>query len=130
GLTESASRILSGIFDAAAVMELNRLPELFCGFPRREGESPTWYPTACAPQAWSAGAVFLLLEASLGLSVDALQRRITLRRPVLPEFLRHIRLRDLRVGDAQVDVHMFRTGDGFAATVERRVGDLELVVSH
>jgi glycogen debranching enzyme len=129
GLAESASRIFSGIFDAAAVMEFNRLPELFCGFPRREGEGPTWYPTACSPQAWSAGAVFLLLEASLGLTVDALQSRIELRRPVLPAFLRHIRLRDLKVGDAQADVHLFRSGDSVAAAVERRIGDLEVIVS-
>ena len=50
----------------ALFVDLHRLPELFCGFPRRPGEGPTLYPVACAPQAWAAGAVFMLLQAALG----------------------------------------------------------------
>jgi glycogen debranching enzyme len=42
------------------------MPELFCGFPRRTGEGPTLYPVSCAPQAWAAGALFMLLEACSG----------------------------------------------------------------
>ena len=55
--------VLAGMMDASIFFDLHRLPELFCGFPRRPGESPTLYPVACAPQAWASGAVFLLLEA-------------------------------------------------------------------
>src|SRR5207253_3892361 len=69
GFKESAGMLLAGLLDASLFFDLHRLPELFCGFPRRAGESPTLYPVACAPQAWAAGAVFLLLEACLGLSV-------------------------------------------------------------
>src|SRR5213075_1138820 len=71
GFKESAAMVLAGLLDASLFFDLHRLPELFCGFPRRAGESPTLYPVACAPQAWAAGAVFLLLEACLGLSVSA-----------------------------------------------------------
>ena len=53
-------------------MELHRLPELFCGFHRRfSSEGPTSYPVACSPQAWAAGAVYLLLEACLGIVVKS-----------------------------------------------------------
>jgi glycogen debranching enzyme len=64
-------RILAGLFESSTCLDLHRLPELFCGFARRPGEGPTLYPVACAPQAWSAGAVFLLLRASFGLEVNA-----------------------------------------------------------
>ena len=73
-----------GMFDASRVVDLHRLPELFCGFPRRPGEGPTLYPVACAPQAWAAGSVFMLLAAALGLSVDGCNDEVTLSRPVLP----------------------------------------------
>ncbi|MFQ5749734.1 MAG: glycogen debranching N-terminal domain-containing protein, partial [Planctomycetota bacterium] len=49
-------RILTGLFDASLFLELHRLPELFCGFPRRPGEGPTLYPVACSPQSWAAAA--------------------------------------------------------------------------
>ena len=50
--------ILTGLFDASSFLEAHRLPELFCGFAKRNGMAPTLYPVACAPQAWAAGAVF------------------------------------------------------------------------
>jgi glycogen debranching enzyme len=128
GLTELSARILTGIFQAASMMDLDRLPELFCGFRRRVGKGPTWYPTACSPQAWAAGSAFLLLQSSLGLSVDAVAKQIVLRRPVLPPFLDHVRIQDLKVDSAHADLHLFRSGDGVAVTVERRVGEVEIVV--
>ena len=39
------------------------------------GEPPIAYPVACLPQAWSAGAVFMLLQACLGVSIDAFAAR-------------------------------------------------------
>ncbi|HKW86823.1 MAG TPA: amylo-alpha-1,6-glucosidase, partial [Nitrospiraceae bacterium] len=71
GLKESVLKIMTGLFDASLLVDLHRLPELFCGFVRRPGESPTLYPVACAPQAWSAASVFMLLQACLGLTIHA-----------------------------------------------------------
>ncbi len=58
-----AVRVLTGLFEASRCFTLHRLPELFCGFPRRAGEGPTLYPVACEPQTWAAGAVFLVLAS-------------------------------------------------------------------
>ncbi len=129
-LTSLAARVMAGHFEAAVMFELDRLPELFCGFARRAGKSPTSYPVACSPQAWSAGAAFLLLESSIGLSIDAVRRQIVLTRPVLPEFLEQVRVRNLSVGDASVDLMLFRSGSAVAMTVERRTGDVDVVVLH
>ncbi len=128
GFTGLSARVLTGQFQAAASLELSRLPELFCGFTRRLGKAPTWYPTACSPQAWSAGAAFLLLQASIGLSIDAPSKRITLRYPVLPEFLEEVHVRNLTLADASVDLHLFRSNQTIAVTVERRVGEVDVLV--
>jgi len=126
-LTPLAARILGGFFDASGMMSLNRLPELFCGFSRRPGKGPTLYPVACSPQAWSAGAVFLLLQSSIGLSIDAIENHIVLTSPVLPSFLESVRIQNIEVGDASVDLMLFRSGNAVAVTVERRSGEVDVL---
>ena len=86
GLQEEVEQVFQAMFDAASFMDLHRLPELFCGFNRRTDEEPVGYPVACAPQAWSAGAVFLLLQACLGLLFNPEEPRIRFVRPALPGF--------------------------------------------
>ena len=127
-LTGLSAKVMSGLFEAAAHFELDRLPELFCGFARRAGKAPTAYPVACSPQAWSAGAAFLLLQSSMGLSIDAARKQIVLTRPVLPEFLEQVRVRNIVAGQASVDLMLFRSGHAVAVTVERRDGDVDVVV--
>ena len=99
GFTGAATRILTATLELSEAVDLHRLPELICGFTRR-GREPTLYPVACAPQAWAAGAVFLMLAASLGMQIDAPARRISFSRGRLPESIDWIRLTDLKVGDA------------------------------
>src|SRR5262249_10137684 len=81
GFKECALRVLDALFDASLFMDACRMPELYCGFRRRRGEGPTLYPVACNPQAWASGAVFLLLQASTGLRIDAANRRIYFDNP-------------------------------------------------
>ena len=127
GYRVEALSIFSGIFDASARVELNRLPELFCGFPRQSGQGPTLYPVACSPQAWAAGAVFLLLKAVLGLDIDALKQQVTFRSPALPEFVSELCISNLRVGDARLDLRLQRHPDDVGVTILRRHGNVQLV---
>jgi glycogen debranching enzyme len=126
GFKDEAGRILGGLFDASLSVEY-RLPELFCGFYRRKGAGPVPYPTACSPQAWSAAAVFLLLQAILGMSIDAAHARLSFVRPVLPRFLDEVRIQNLRVGAASVDVLITRQAQYATVQVERREGRVELL---
>ncbi|MFW5967270.1 MAG: glycogen debranching N-terminal domain-containing protein [Persicimonas sp.] len=128
GFKAEATQILSGLYDASRFFELNRLPELFCGFQRRRHQGPTLYPVACAPQAWAAGGVFLLLDATLGLYVDARKKRIKFHAPQLPEFLDRVRLCGLRVGDARVDVELNRYRKDVGVQILERRGDVEVTV--
>lgn len=129
GHKQGAMKVLTGIFDASLYLELHRLPELFCGFSRRPGESPTLYPTACSPQAWAAGAGFLLLQACLGLQIDAPRRLVSFVRPVLPPFLERVEIRNLSIGTARLDLVLDRHENEVAVRVARRSGEVKVVVT-
>ena len=123
----AVTRIFEGLFAASEYMDLRRLPELFCGFPRRRGNGPTAYPVACSPQAWAAATPLALLQASLGLGFDPWQRRIRLDRPHLPSFLDEVLLRQVRLGDASVDLLVRRYGEQVVVSVPVRTKDISVV---
>ncbi|MEG6550251.1 amylo-alpha-1,6-glucosidase [Desulfocurvibacter africanus] len=126
GLRKGPVRMLEDMFRVGLYVDQQRLPELFCGFHRRSGEGPTLYPVACAPQAWASATPFHLLQACLGLNVDAVARTVTLDRPELPEFIGRIRMRNLRVGQARLDLVLTRQAGDVGAYLERREGDVTL----
>jgi len=127
---EKSVRILSGLYDASVHFELNRLPELFCGFHKRaDGGGPTHYPVACAPQAWASGAVYLLLRSCMGMNIHAVEKKISFVNPALPANLNELRVEGLRVGEASVDILLKRHSRGIAVEVLRKDGELEIVKS-
>jgi glycogen debranching enzyme len=128
GFTAAATRVLDAMLDLSQVVDLHRLPELLCGFHRRGDERPTLYPVSCAPQAWAAGAVYLLFQAAMGLDIDAGQNRVTFSRAVLPESIERVYLTNLTVGDACVDLLLERHALDVAVSVLKREGTVEVVV--
>ena len=132
GLKHSVAHLFKALFDAAAYMDLRRLPELFCGFRREKRRGPTLYPVACAPQAWASATPFTLLEAALGLEFDAGRGEIRLRNPSLPAFLNEVVLRDLRLGPSSVDLRVSRHGDQVSLEVLRTRGQIQvsIVLAH
>jgi glycogen debranching enzyme len=105
---------LSAMFEAAIHFEM-RLPELFCGFARTHGAPPIAYPVACLPQAWAAGAPFMMIQAGLGLRVDGQKREIHVDRPALPYGIDQIELRHVHVGDVSTDIVFQRVGERVVA---------------
>jgi glycogen debranching enzyme len=128
GLSETAVPILSGLFEAGLHFDLNRMPELFCGFPQSHGEGPIHYPVACAPQAWAAASVFLLIQACLGLEVDGLEREVVFSNPQLPEYLPEVRIHNLEVAGAAVDLLLIRNKHDVGVNVLRREGNVRITV--
>jgi glycogen debranching enzyme len=125
---ELALRIFSAQLDASTYFESSRLPELFCGFRRREGKAPTAYPVACSPQAWSAAAVFAMLQACLGLAIDAGAKQIAFRHPQLPPRVERMSIRNLTVGDSSVDLTLYRYSGSVGLNVDRRSGKLDVAM--
>jgi glycogen debranching enzyme len=122
-----ACEILSCLLDSSIFVDLHPLPELFCGFPRRPGRGPTLYPVACSPQAWAAGAIFLLLQSCLGLTIRADESRVYFYHPALPESLRQVRIRNLAVGKGSLDLEFSRHEETVSVNVLRRNANVEIV---
>jgi len=125
---QDALKLLTGLFDAANFLDISRLPELFCGFPRLQGHGPTLYPVACSPQAWASGAVFMALQGCLGLTFAETKPQIRFDHPVLPEYLQWIRIENLRIGDGELCLVLRRHPRDVGLNVERKEGDLEIVL--
>lgn len=118
GLKEHFSTVFSALFEASLFMEFHRLPELFCGFSKRNGSAPTLYPVACSPQTWASGSLLLMLQASLGILFEASEENILFKQPWLPEFLDHVCLKNLYVSPGKtVDLFIKRYGKGVTIEV-------------
>jgi glycogen debranching enzyme len=128
GRTESAMELFSSTFDASLHFDSHRLPELFCGFPRRSGAGPTLYPVACSPQAWAAAAVFGMLQACLGLRIHAGKAEITLKTPRLPPFIDWIRITRLGAPGPSADLLLQRYERNVGIEVVRKDGDVRVTV--
>ena len=121
GHREAAVQLLRGAFEAAVHFDL-RLPELFCGFARVRGVPPIAYPVACLPQAWAAGAPFMLLQACLGVEIDGLHGEIHVDRPQLPPGIDDVRLLDVDIAGTRVDLLFKRVGPRVGVFAEGRNG--------
>jgi glycogen debranching enzyme len=128
GLDDHVERLATAIFDAARASPESRLPEAFGGQDRAGTSAPAMYPDANRPQAWSASAVVQILQILLGLYPFAPLGILGLVRPRLPEWVPEVTLRNLRVGDAELDLRFERRSDGSASHhVERQRGSLLIV---
>ena len=129
GCADEAMRIQQAIYEASLHFDLQRMPELFCGFPRATEEAPVPHPLACAPQAWAAGSALLLLQAGLGLHVDGCSRRIMFSTPRLPDGLEELSIYGLAVGDGRVDLRIVRHGRSVGVNVLGRDRTAEVIVT-
>ncbi len=122
GFRHEAAKVFESLFSASTYVDLRRLPELFCGFPRQQTRGPTFYPVACMPQAWAAAAPLSLVQTCVGLAFDTNAQRITFREPALPRFLDEIILRNLEIPSGKADVALRRSGRHVVVDVLDRKG--------
>lgn len=127
GYKEEATRVLEGLFNASTYMPLSRLPELYCGFKQRPQEGPTLYPVACNPQAWASAAVFLLVQACLGLKVDAPAGKVYFTDTALPPSIQYLRIHNLQVGASSVDIQLTYHPQDVGINVMKRTGNVEII---
>ncbi len=127
GFKKLAGEVLLALLDLSSVVELHRLPELFCGLERRATEGPTLYPVACSPQSWAAAAPFLILKDCLGISLQAERNRIIFERPFLPEGIPQLSIRNLRCGKFFVDLFLERRNDSVLVHRESGQDTVEIV---
>ena len=127
GLVEQTLEVATGIIDMTLQQPYLRPPELFCGYERREENTPVRYPVACSPQAWATGTLFQLLQVAINLVPDAANNRMRVIEPVLPESINSLSLHNLKVGSTILDLEFERLGNTTACRVAKKRGNLRVV---
>ncbi|MFC5067705.1 glycogen debranching N-terminal domain-containing protein [Flaviflagellibacter deserti] len=130
GLKDAVLKVFKGLIEAAGEIELNRLPELFCGFGRKQRQGPIGYPVSCSPQAWAAATPLALIQASLGLTLEHSTGDVRLNLPVLPDFIDKLCLHNVTLGEGGCDLLVSRHGTDVAVTVLDRRGDIRVIEIH
>src|ERR1700720_1312911 len=110
GFAAEAAAVARDISRAASHFLLNQLPELYGGLQRDPTSFPVQYLGANVPQAWAAGAPFMLLQAMLGLQQDAPRGKLYVD-PALPDWLPDVTLTDLRLGRRRFNIRFWREGN-------------------
>jgi glycogen debranching enzyme len=124
---DPALRVLTALFQAALEFRDYRLPELFCGVQRRPYDEPVHYPVSCSPQAWASGAPFLILSSVLGIRPSAHRKEVNIINPQLPEWLGHLHIRNLKIGNSRVGLDFTRRDHRTFCNVVDITGDKLLV---
>jgi glycogen debranching enzyme len=127
-MQKEALRILDAMFDASLFIDLQRLPELYCGFNRRSKEGPTAYPVACSPQAWSVAVIFMLMQAILRIDINAITKTIVFDKPELPEYFDFISVSNLKLGDCELIFNAYRHKHDVGFNVSAKPSDWELLI--
>jgi glycogen debranching enzyme len=128
GYRREAARIFEGVFAASTYIDLRRLPELICGFPRKRAQGPTFYPVACAPQAWAAAAPLALIQACIGLEFHPDEQQISFDEPLLPPSLNEVVFNRLTAGKGSASVSLRRSGQQTVVDVLERQGDMSVMI--
>jgi glycogen debranching enzyme len=112
GFYDEAATLAGGLLEALGAQPEFRFPELFAGYGRDEAPFPVEYPTACRPQAWATGSVFLLLSTMLGLRADPWDPPGAAQEPFLPAGVNRVALSGIwtRQGKARVEVERTPAG--------------------
>jgi glycogen debranching enzyme len=130
GLRQQAAQILLGFLDVSGFVDLHRLPELFCGLERRRGEGPTAYPVACSPQTWAAAAIYLFLQACLGIEVSALDKQIVFEKPFLPPQLPDLTIKGLKLGAGSMDLVLKRQANTVGVDVLSNSSGFQVIIRY
>jgi glycogen debranching enzyme len=110
GFVEEALALARDVSGAATYFMQHQLPELYAGLARTPTTFPVQYKGANVPQAWAAGSCFSLLQMIVGFQPDGPAGRLYID-PMLPDWMPHLTLRDLRVDRMSFDLRLWRDGD-------------------
>lgn len=128
GFLQEAARITTAVVETSRYFLDRRLPELFCGFTRREAARPVAFPMACSPHATSAGAVYLMLQSMLGLYPASEENTLYIQSPSLPRWLGEVTVSNLQIARSTVSLRFRRKGNQTVLTVRDKRGPVRIVI--
>jgi glycogen debranching enzyme len=112
GLWPELHRLAEGLFALSDCFVEGRLPESAGGLQRDDAHPhPGIYPASCEPQSWSASMIVILIQSLLGM-LPVAPLKLLIVDPHLPHWMPDLRLEGLMLGDAKVDLEVWRGSDG------------------
>ena len=127
GFYAEAKKVIEALLEAASFFPRHRLPELFCGYDRQESSFPVEYPTSSSPQAWASGSIPFILTTMLGLSINALQKKIWIK-PVLPKVIKQLKVESIKVGKSPFNLELAQENSRVRVNVTLPPRGFEVIV--
>lgn len=129
GFVQETQRVFDAMVAASRYFEYRRWPEVFCGAGESIGGVLALQPDASRPQAWSSGAIFLLLQTWLGLAPRPFARHVDVT-PALPASVREIVVDGMAVAGSRLSLRIVRADDSSSVLLEIRDNpdDLDIMI--
>ncbi len=127
-LVKQSLRIAQGLIDMTISQPYHRPPELFCGYEHDGFTSPVQYPVACSPQAWATGTIFQLISIMVNFVPDANNNQLHIIDPCLLNSINRLSIQNLRIGQTLLDLEFERYGDTTACRVNKKRGNLRVII--
>jgi glycogen debranching enzyme len=127
GYVVETQAVLDSMIDASLSFEYRRWPEVYAGVSREVGGVLARQPDASRPQAWSAGAIFSLLQTILGVAQAPFSKRVDLT-PALPSCMNEIVVSNLCVGGSRLSLRLVRDRSSVLMEIMDNPDEVDIVV--
>jgi glycogen debranching enzyme len=127
GFVEETQAVFNAMIDASLYFEYRRWPEVYCGVGRTLGGVLARQPDACRPQAWSSGAIFLLLQTILGIAPLPFSKRIDLT-PALPHGIDEVVAENISIAGGTLSLRLVRQDGGVLMQIMDNPDQLDIVI--
>lgn len=127
GFIEETQQVFDGLLDASLYFEYRRWPEVFCGVGKTVGGVLARQPDASRPQAWSAGAIFLLLQTLVGIAPRPFSTFVDIT-PALPAGLDEIVVENLSISGGILSLRLVRENNAVLMEIMENSKDLDIVI--
>jgi glycogen debranching enzyme len=127
GYVAETQAVLDAMIDASLSFEYRRWPEVYAGVSQAVGGVLARQPDASRPQAWSAGAIFSLLQSILGVAQAPFSKRVDIT-PALPSCMNAIEVSNLCMGGARLSLRLVRDGTSVLMDIVDNPDELDIVI--
>jgi glycogen debranching enzyme len=127
GYVGETQAVLDAMLDASLSFEYRRWPEVYAGVSREVGGVLARQPDASRPQAWSAGAIFSLLQTILGVAQAPFSKRVDIT-PALPSCMNAIMVTNLCIGGCRLSLRLVRDGTSVLMDIVDNPDEVDIVV--
>lgn len=127
GFVAAAQQVHNAMLDASSYFEYRRWPEVYCGVTKEAAGVLARQPDACRPQAWSAGAIFLILQTWLGIAPRPFIRHVDVT-PVLPTGLSELTVANMSVCGSPLSLRLIRENGSLLMEIKDNPGNLDIMI--